>query len=216
MASSRAADRNDRPPRPARARPLPGPARREAILEAAAGLFAERGYAETSTAAIAARAGIQEPTLYRHFAGKMDLYVACVDRASLDVLARWREIAARAPSPLAALGEVGRWYVGQLAAHPEHLILRHRAFLRSEPALADRMRAHYRETFAFVRELFARARAAREIAADTDVDAHAWLFMALGAVLDQTEALDLRGHLDPDMLQRVAALMAPAPPEDAP
>jgi AcrR family transcriptional regulator len=201
--------------RPApRARPLPAPARREAILEAATRLFAERGYAETATARIAERAGIREPTLYRHFASKMDLYTACVDRSSLGVLERWREIAADAPSPLAALAEVGRAYLAQLDAHSDQLILRHRAFLRSEPAVAERMRAHYRETFAFVRELFARARAGGEIAADSDIDAHAWLFMALGAVLDQTQVLDLREHLDPDMLQRVAALMAPAPPEE--
>ena len=43
---------------------------REEILAAAAGLFAERGYAATSTRLIADTVGIRQASLYYHFANK--------------------------------------------------------------------------------------------------------------------------------------------------
>ncbi|WES63050.1 helix-turn-helix domain containing protein [Microbacter sp. GSS18] len=48
---------------------------REALLTAALELFAERGYAGATTAAIAERAGVSEMTLFRHFPTKDALVV---------------------------------------------------------------------------------------------------------------------------------------------
>jgi AcrR family transcriptional regulator len=47
---------------------------REKILNAATLLFEERGYAGTTTAAIAGKAGVAEITLFRHFKGKEPLF----------------------------------------------------------------------------------------------------------------------------------------------
>ena len=44
--------------------------REEAVLDAAAALMAERGFAATSVDDIAAHVGISKPTLYQHFASK--------------------------------------------------------------------------------------------------------------------------------------------------
>ena len=62
--------------RPERGRPRSGTARRpdlsatEQILDAAAQLFVERGFAATSTRAIADRVGIRQASLYYHFPSK--------------------------------------------------------------------------------------------------------------------------------------------------
>jgi AcrR family transcriptional regulator len=48
-------------------------AQRAAIVDAAAGLLADSGYAGCSMAAVAARAGVANGTVYKHFAGKVDL-----------------------------------------------------------------------------------------------------------------------------------------------
>ncbi len=48
-------------------------AQRAAIVGAAAALLAEDGYAGCSIGAVAARAGVAAGTVYKHFAGKVDL-----------------------------------------------------------------------------------------------------------------------------------------------
>lgn len=60
-----------------------GPAEttRERILRAAEGLFAERGYARTTTRAVAERAGVNEVTLFRHFGAKQLLLRAVIAEA---------------------------------------------------------------------------------------------------------------------------------------
>lgn len=60
--------------------PLPSlePGRRGEILDAALAVFAERGYKGGSMRDIAARVGVSEPALYRHFPGKEALFLALV------------------------------------------------------------------------------------------------------------------------------------------
>ncbi len=53
--------------------------RRTAVLAAAITEFARSGYAGTSTDAIAARAGISQPYLFRLFGTKKDLFIATYD-----------------------------------------------------------------------------------------------------------------------------------------
>jgi AcrR family transcriptional regulator len=48
-------------------------AQRESIVQSAAALLAEHGYAGCSMAAVAARSGIAAGTVYNHFTGKVDL-----------------------------------------------------------------------------------------------------------------------------------------------
>jgi AcrR family transcriptional regulator len=65
------------PGRPRLTEPLrPGATARAQILDAAAELFTTRGYASTSTRAIADAVGIRQPSLYHHFATKNDLLEA--------------------------------------------------------------------------------------------------------------------------------------------
>ncbi len=64
---------------------LTGDERRKGILRAARSEFARVGYYGASTASIARVAGCSEPMLYKHFAGKLDLFMQAfhdsVDRA---------------------------------------------------------------------------------------------------------------------------------------
>jgi AcrR family transcriptional regulator len=48
------------------------------ILQAAVEMFAEKGYAATSTSEIAKRAGVAEGTIFRHYKTKKDLLLAIV------------------------------------------------------------------------------------------------------------------------------------------
>ena len=53
--------------------------RREAILDAARGAFADTGYHETSLDAVAERAGVSKALLYEHFGSKRELFVAMLE-----------------------------------------------------------------------------------------------------------------------------------------
>ena len=52
---------------------------RDRLLEAAARLFAEKGYARATTRALAGAAGVNEVTLFRHFGTKANLFAAVVE-----------------------------------------------------------------------------------------------------------------------------------------
>lgn len=54
--------------------------RREAILDAATELFAERGYHGTSMADLAEKVGLRKPSLFHHFSTKDALYNAVFER----------------------------------------------------------------------------------------------------------------------------------------
>lgn len=55
-------------------------ARRELIEQAAARLFAARGYAGTTLDEVAAEADVTKPMVYRHFGSKKNLYLALLAR----------------------------------------------------------------------------------------------------------------------------------------
>lgn len=56
------------------------------IMRAALDLFSERGYAATTTAAIARRAGVAEKTLFANFRSKQALFEQTLDPAALELL----------------------------------------------------------------------------------------------------------------------------------
>jgi AcrR family transcriptional regulator len=90
------------------------------ILDAAAALFAEHGYAGTSTRSIAERVGIRQASLYYHFAGKDELLLELLEtsvRPSLDFVERLRD----APDPAAALAALAAVDVRTLLATPHNI-----------------------------------------------------------------------------------------------
>lgn len=60
-------------------------ATRDALISAGRALFAEKGYAATSTPELVAAAGVTRGALYHHFEDKADLFRAVVERESREV-----------------------------------------------------------------------------------------------------------------------------------
>jgi AcrR family transcriptional regulator len=71
-------------------RRLSAAARREVIEQAAAGLFAERGYRGASVDEIARRSGVTPPVVYDHFDSKAALYRRLLERTRDELLEMWR------------------------------------------------------------------------------------------------------------------------------
>lgn len=189
---------------PQRARRLPADQRRREILEAAVAVFAERGFAATGTADIAAAAGIGEPTIYRYFANKQDLYLAALRLSSDELMESWRSIAAENEDPLNALLLLGQWYHQTLRDRPEILKMRFRSITEgNDPEVGARAREVYLDLMRFIEGLFADARAQGRVSRDTDPRTMMWLFMAVGSLLDMTSLLGLQDELGPRELVNI-------------
>jgi len=61
---------------------IPGQIRKATIIQAAASLFAEKGFSGTKTREIAERAGVSEALIFKHFPSKEDLYAAILAEES--------------------------------------------------------------------------------------------------------------------------------------
>ena len=60
---------------------MPRRERRAQLLESALEVFVAQGYHAAARDDIAERAGVSKPVLYQHFPGKLDLYLALLDRS---------------------------------------------------------------------------------------------------------------------------------------
>ena len=104
---------------PATAQRLTADERRDAVIAAATIEFAARGYAGTSTMAIARRVGVSQPYLFQLYATKEDLFVATI-RACFDETRSAFEESGRAArdagaSPNGILDAMGHTYMALLA-----------------------------------------------------------------------------------------------------
>ncbi|MDT3397854.1 helix-turn-helix domain-containing protein [Streptomyces sp. B1866] len=80
-------------------RPDSGLSARDELLAAAAELFTTRGYAATSTRAVAERAGMRQATMYHYFAGKEDILAELLESTVTPSLAVARGLLARDGEP---------------------------------------------------------------------------------------------------------------------
>jgi AcrR family transcriptional regulator len=92
--------------------------RREAILRAAAELFASEGYTATSMNDIGAAVGITGGALYRHFESKRALLQVLVVRTVERTVARVAEIVETAPTPEEKLDRLLANLVEAMVANP--------------------------------------------------------------------------------------------------
>ena len=114
--------------------------RREQLLEAAAVLFAERGYHAVGIDDIGAAAGISGPGVYRHFPSKQALLAALCERALSRMLEGAQGISAASGDPQASLEALVELHVA-FAVEERALI---GVWGRELPALSDEVRRSLR------------------------------------------------------------------------
>ena len=85
--------------------------RREALLDAAASLFAERGFTRVSLEELGAAAGVSGPAVYRHFDGKQDVLAAILVDASSNLRSGAQRVIESATTPRAALESLVQFHV---------------------------------------------------------------------------------------------------------
>jgi AcrR family transcriptional regulator len=123
---------------------LPRSARRQQLMGAAQEVFVAQGYHAAAMDEIAERAGVSKPVLYQHFPGKLDLYLALIDRHA-------EELVSTVHAALAATSDNRARVAGAIAAYFDFVDRDGEAFrlvfendLRSEPVVADRVESALR------------------------------------------------------------------------
>ena len=124
--------------------------RREAVLDAALEEFAAHGLSGASTEAIAAKAGISQPYVFRLFGTKKELFKAVVSRCFRETLELFQRAAEgkRGPEALAAMGDA---YIHQLLPDRTRLRAQMQAYAAcDDPEVCDVVRNGYGDLVAYV------------------------------------------------------------------
>jgi AcrR family transcriptional regulator len=117
--------------------------RREEILEAALEEFAEHGYHGASTEAIARRAGISQPYVFRLFGTKQELFKAVAARCFRETLEMFQR-SAEGLRGQEALEAIGTAYVDRLMNDRTRLRLQMQAYAAcDDPEICAVVRAGY-------------------------------------------------------------------------
>lgn len=170
---------------------LPGPERRQAILDAATRVFVAKSYSGATTAEIAREAGVSEPILYRHFPSKLELYFACLEEAWAHLRRAIEEELAREPDP-AEWPLIVKRAVQRLKGRrllPPHFWIQALSDAGSSPEIRRFTKAHLREVHGFFRDIIARAQAEGGVPRDRDPGAEAWINVAVGLLRSVDERL---------------------------
>jgi AcrR family transcriptional regulator len=93
------------------------------VIDAAAKLFAERGYDGTSMSELTAATGLAAGGLYHYIEGKDDLLIAICDELLEPLLERAQEIVAPDAPPVTQLRDLVEAWVAHVVAHRHHMLV---------------------------------------------------------------------------------------------
>jgi AcrR family transcriptional regulator len=159
--------------------------RREAVLDAALGEFAERGLHGASTEAIAAAAGISQPYVFRLFGTKKELFKAVVARCFRETLETFQR-AAEGKRGVEALEAMGMAYVETLLPDRYRLRAQMQAYAScDDPEICEVVRAGYGDLYTYVERVSGLDRATVS------------RFFATGMLLNVIQAMGLTESTEP-------------------
>ncbi|HSC50964.1 MAG TPA: TetR/AcrR family transcriptional regulator [Gaiellaceae bacterium] len=184
---------------------LPGPERRQAVVDTACRVFAKGSYHGSTTAQIARETGVTEPVLYRHFSSKRELYLACLDAVWERVRGVWEKALAREQDAGAALSAIGRAYLEERGAGRVVLVdlwIQALTEAAQDPEIRRALRAQVHEVHDFVAGVIRRSQEAGGVITERDPDAEAWIFISLGLLTTIDRRL---GNLVGDDLEDIFA-----------
>ena len=140
-------------------RRIPATQRREELVEAAVHEFARGGLNGTAVAQVARRVGVAQPYVFTLFPGKVDLFLAAVERGFLRVGEAFTEAAdafdpATAEADCDVLKAMGEAYKHLLEAEPDLLMLHLQSYAAcGEERIRLRVRELYGGLYKLVAEL---------------------------------------------------------------
>ncbi|AGF77356.1 transcriptional regulator [Desulfocapsa sulfexigens DSM 10523] len=157
---------------------LPAEERRTVTVEAVIELAAEQNPNDITTSAIAARMGLTQGALFRHFPSKAAILQAVMEWVAERLLTRLDKAIQEAPSPLASLEAMFMAHVLFVAEHPGVPRILFGELQHSEKTASKMMVQalikHYGER---LHRLLKEGKILKELDADLDIEAAATLFI---------------------------------------
>jgi len=154
---------------------------RQDLLDAAAELFVERGYAATSTRAVAERAGLRQASLYHYFAGKEDILAVLLEGTVLPSLRMAGALREQEGSAAAKLWALCRFDLELLCAGEHNL-----GALYLLPEVSAPRFAEFRAERVELKESY-RALVAQLVETDVDTSADLLFGLVEGVILTRRE-----------------------------
>lgn len=176
--------------------------RRAQILRCATTVFARSNYRVAGMAEIAKEAGISEPTVYKHFASKKQLFLTILDRVGDSTLRHWQGLATDSPDPLTLLRRIGLSQYEIVLARPDTLKLQFQALSEAEdPEIKETLRRHFAAYADFLSGIIRQGKENGQFAADLDVMVAAWQLISIGFTLNLTSLLGFDKELGRESLE---------------
>ncbi len=119
---------------------LPGPQRRQQLLDVALEVFGVGGYSAASMADIAGEAGITKPVVYQHFASKRALFLEVLSECGHMMQLEIEKATASATTPRAQVEQGFRAFVQFFADNPAVFRTMFSDASRSDPEFAAELR----------------------------------------------------------------------------
>lgn len=194
---------------------------REMILEAAAGLFASRGYGQTSIDAVIAEAGLSKGAFYHHFESKEALLAALLEDRQRRCAEQMEGAVAPASSLREAIEALVQVSFDSTEGDPDWVRLYFEFCLLAmrDPAAQGTVAGSLAECRKLIAVML-RAGQPRAVRGDLDTDAAATLLIALfdGIALHRTiapDAVDLNSVADPsaELIERFVSAGARSRPK---
>ncbi len=118
---------------------LPRSARREQLLGAAQEVFVAHGYHAAAMDDIADRAGVSKPVLYQHFPGKLELYLALLDKHCDALVESTREALSTTSDNKQRVANTMEAYFNYVSSESGAFRLVFESDLTNEPAVRERV-----------------------------------------------------------------------------
>lgn len=174
---------------------LPAAKRREQLLDCAADMFAQHGYARATTAQLARAAGVTEPIIYRHFKSKRDLFIALIERTGEDTLREWE-------ADLADASDSGQRLIRLLGDNPlvkpggrnAYRVILQAITEVDDPGIQSALDSHIRKLHSFVRGEIEAAQSSGAVAPLVSADLVAWILLHVGLGYGVLSAWNIPGH----------------------
>jgi AcrR family transcriptional regulator len=153
--------------------------RHQKLLDVAIQLFNLKGYHAATTAEIANKAGISEPTMYKHFKNKKDLFLACFRSISDKLLADYRDVYQKYRNDeIRYLEGVTKAYIDFVVQNPhKSMFLVHLLCYRDDPEFATVLKDFMERNIESIRRILESAKRKGRLKSNIDLRVLACVFV---------------------------------------